>query len=335
MILYIGNNIHSKTNNVTYMVTLSGLLKKEGFELVMTSSKNNQLLRIIEMLFSIVKYRKKISYIFIDTYSTRNFYYALVCSQLARFFKLKYLPILHGGNLPSRLHNSSKLCDLIFKHSYKNIAPSNYLKIAFENKGYEVLFIPNVLAIKSYKFKIRKEYSPSLLYVRAFDKIYNPQMAVRVLAELLKKYPTAKLCMVGPDKDGSLQECKQLSFSLKVSESIEFKGLMPKVTWHKLSEKFDFFINTTTLDNTPVSVMEAMALGLPVVSTNVGGIPFLIEDKVTGILVPSNDVRAMANVIVKHLENQNVLNNIVQNARQKVEEFDWEIVKNQWKAILK
>lgn len=334
MILYIGNNIKSKTNNVTYMVTLSNLLKDEGYELLMTSSKKNQLLRILDMLLTIVKYRKSIRYILIDTYSTRNFYYALACSQLARVFKLKYIPILHGGNLPSRLKNSTKYCDLIFKYSYKNIAPSNYLKNAFEDKGYETIFIPNVLEINNYKFKKRKEFSPRLLYVRAFDKIYNPQMAVYVLSELLKKYPLAKLCMVGPDKDGSLQECKDLAMLLGISESIEFKGLLSKVQWHKLSEEFDIFINTTNLDNTPVSVMEAMALGLVVVSTNVGGIPYLISNGFEGVLVAPNNVDRMTFAIDNIILNTVSTQQLILNARKKVESFDWSHVKQSWIDVL-
>jgi glycosyltransferase involved in cell wall biosynthesis len=316
------------------MVNLSNLLKDEGYELLMTSSKKNQLLRILDMLLNIVKYRKSIRYILIDTYSTRNFYYALACSQLARVFKLKYIPILHGGNLPSRLKNSSKLCDLIFNHSYQNVAPSNYLKNAFEKKGYETIFIPNVLEINNYKFKKRAEFTPRLLYVRAFDKIYNPQMAVYVLSELLKKNPSAKLCMVGPDKDGSLQECKDLALSLNVNESIEFKGLLSKVQWHKLSEEFDVFINTTNLDNTPISVMEAMALGLPVVSTNVGGIPYLIDDNVTGLLVSSNDIEGMTFAIDNIILNTVSTQQLILNARKKVESFDWSHVKQSWIDVL-
>jgi len=334
MILYIGNNIKSKTNNVTYMMTLSNLLKGEGYELLMTSSRKNQVLRILEMLLSIVKYRKSIRYILIDTYSTRNFYYALACSQLSRLFNLKYIPILHGGNLPSRLNSSAKFCDLIFKYSYRNIAPSNYLKDAFENKGYETIFIPNVLEINNYKFKKREEFTPKLLYVRAFDKIYNPQMAVYVLSELLKKHPSAKLCMVGPDKDGSLQECKNLALSLNVSESIEFKGLLSKIEWHKLSEEFDIFINTTNLDNTPVSVMEAMALGLVVVSTNVGGIPYLINNGFEGILVAPNNTDRMTVAIDNIIINTESTQQLVLSARKKIESFDWSKVKQSWIDIL-
>jgi len=79
--------------------------------------------------------------------------------------------------------------------------------------------------------------------------------------------------MVGPDKDSSLGEAKDLAKQLGVAESVTFTGVLPKAQWHQLSEKFDIFINTTNIDNMPVSIIEAMALGLPIVSTNAGGLP--------------------------------------------------------------
>lgn len=335
MILYIGNNIKSAASNVTTQLLLTKLLKTEGYNLQLCSSKKNQLFRLFDMLWNVVKNRNKIEYVLIDTYSTKNFYYAFATSQLARFFNLKYIPILHGGNLPNRLLKSPVLSSYIFKNSYKNIAPSNYLKIAFEAKGYNTLLIPNILEIEKYQFKKRITFKPHLLYVRAFSKLYNPMLAVHVLAKLIESFPTAKLCMVGPDKDGSLNECKTLAKSLGIEASLEFLGLLSKSEWHKLSEEYDIFINTTNFDNTPVSVMEAMALGLPVVSTNVGGIPYLIDNNKTGMLIPPNDVDSMASVIKVLLDDIDKLKELSSSARNIVEQFDWSIVKHQWKAILK
>ena len=110
-------------------------------------------------------------------------------------------------------------------------------------------------------------------------------MAVDVLALLQKKYPTAKLCMIGPDKDGSLNKAKLLAKKRTIEDDIEFTGRLTKKQWNEKSRKFDVFINTTTIDNLPVSVIEAMALGLPVVSTNVGGIPFLIRNEENGFFI--------------------------------------------------
>ena len=104
--------------------------------------------------------------------------------------------------------------------------------------------------------------------------------------------------MVGPDKDGSLSVVKQKATDLDVLDSIYFTGRLSKKEWISKSCDFSFFINTTNADNTPVSVMEAMALGFPVITTNVGGIPYLFINGVEGIQVPANDANAMADAII-------------------------------------
>ena len=144
-ILYVGNKLKGSKQSVTTIDTLSNLLTEEGYKVFTTSDKQNKFLRLLDMIFTFLKLHKKLDFMLIDTYSTSNFMYAYLLSVLAKTFKIKYIPILHGGNLPDRLLNSPKMSDQIFKNSYKNIAPSNYLKFAFEKKGYTVDFIPNIL----------------------------------------------------------------------------------------------------------------------------------------------------------------------------------------------
>ena len=332
-ILYIGNNLAKKTNYATSMDVLSRLLSIEGFTIYKSSSKSNTFFRLLEMCYDLVRYRSKVDYVLIDTFSTANFYYALLTSQLCRFFSLKYLPILHGGNLPYRLKQNPRLSFLIFKNSYQNIAPSGYLKYEFEKEGYKTILIPNVIPIANYTFKERKKIAPKLLYVRAFAKIYNPTMAVEVLKELKKTYPKAILCMIGPDKDGTLDDVLQLINTYKLQDSIEITGVLSKEEWHKKSEDYDIFINTTNVDNTPISIIEAMVLGLPIVSTNVGGLPYLIENNRDGILVDKNNAIAMSMRIIEIVDKNSI--SLAKKARIKAESFDWSSVRNQWLNILK
>lgn len=334
MILYIGNNLKSKSANLTGVSTMSILLRREGYKVKVVSSIKNRLLRLISMLLSIPRYCIQSEYVLIDTYSTQNFVYAFLCSQLCRIFKLKYVAILRGGNLPERLVKSPKLCRMIFKNSFANVAPSNYLKIAFEEKGYPTAYIPNVIEIENYHYKAREVIEPKLLYVRSFSQIYNPQLAIEVLYELSLTYPEAQLCMIGPEKDDTLEKCKKLAISLGVIDKVEFTGRLTKKEWHKKSEDYDIFINTTNFDNTPVSVMEAMALGLPVVTTNVGGIPYLVTDRKDGLLVEKESKHQMLAAIQQLLKDKNKVSTLTSNARKKVESFDWNVVKNQWLELL-
>ncbi|VAW24259.1 Glycosyl transferase, group 1, partial [hydrothermal vent metagenome] len=333
-ILYIGNNFTKKTDYNSTMATLSQLLEDEGYLVTRFSDKKNKITRLLAMCMAVITKGKKNDFILIDTFSTVSFYYALITSQIARLFSIKYIPILHGGNLPSRLDKSYFSSKLIFNNSYKNIAPSIYLQQAFKKKGFDTCFIPNGILIEEYNYKQRNVIQPKLLWVRAFDKTYNPLLAIKVLVELRKKYPQATLCMVGPDKDGTLGEAKKIAKKLEIYMSIKFTGVLPKDEWHRLSENYDIFINTTNVDNMPVSIIEAMALGLPIVSTNAGGLPYLISNNIDGILVNIDNEQEMVDAIIKIIESPSKVSELSQNARLKAEKYDLEIIKNQWLDLL-
>jgi glycosyltransferase involved in cell wall biosynthesis len=334
MLLYLGNKLLSKDRNASGIDTLSNLLKSEGRVIRAVSSYRFKPFRLLSMVINLLWFCRKVEYVLIDTYSTNNFYYAFIISKLCKWLQLKYIPILRGGNLPVRLDSSPRMSNLVFNNSYKNIAPSNYLKSEFDKRGFSSTYVPNVIEIKNYKFLERGISTPRLLYVRAFAGIYNPEMAIEVLNKILEKYPEARLCMIGPVKDDSFEKCKALVKELNIEDKVEFTGKLSKSAWYKKAEEFNVFINTTNIDNTPVSVMEAMALGLPVVSTNVGGVPYLIDDKQTGLLVDKGDVDQMALGIEKLTIDNEFRSKLVQNARLQVEKFDWEAVKHQWIKIL-
>lgn len=334
-ILYIGNKLSAHGLTPGVIEALGPNLQKLGFQMHYAGTKLNPLIRIFEMLWKTISLRNRVQLLLIDTYSTNAFWFSFIIGTLARVLRIPYVPILHGGNLPSRLDKWPKISRFLFSRSKVNIAPSNYLFNEFKKRNYNnVELIPNPINIYDYKFKLRNHTSPYLLWVRSFDKTYNCEMAIQVLSILKVRYSYAKLCMVGPDKDGSLESTKSLAKKLNVIDSVVFTGKLTKSDWHLLSEDYDIFINTTNFDNSPLSVIEAMALGLPVVSTNVGGIPYLIENDVNGVLIGKDDSISMANGIIKLIENSDFCSKICKSARSKVEILDWENVKGLWERII-
>ncbi|MEM9680806.1 MAG: glycosyltransferase family 4 protein [Bacteroidota bacterium] len=333
-VLYIGNYLKNRKVNPSYMFSLGDALESEGYQVRFTSSKQNKLLRLLDMIGKTIASRKWVDYVLIDTYSTSNFYYAYVVSQICRGLSIKYIPILHGGNLPNRLEKSPRLSRHIFKNAHINVAPSMYLLKSFGNKGYnDLVYIPNAISIEDYEYHKRDQNDTiRLLWVRAFRTIYNPELAVKVLRILLDEGHKASLCMIGPDVDGSLAKVKSLATDLKVP--VDFKGKMTKAEWGKESMNHNVFINTTNFDNTPLSVIEAMALGLVVISTDVGGLPFLVDNGKDGVLVPPDDANAMADKIITLHGNTKIVHEMTENARKKAEHFDWAIVIGKWKSIL-
>lgn len=332
-LLYIGNKLSSSQTNPTTHTMLEEGLTGEGYKVISASPLKNKFLRLSHMKLAFFLNYSRVDYVLIDVYSTQNFWYAVLMGRLSNFFGKKYIPILHGGDLKNRFKNSPKATQRLLGNAHYIISPSLYLRTEVENLGFTgVKYIPNPIVLDKYEFKERKDFQPRLLWVRAFDEIYNPMLALKTLQLLLKDYPSAELCMVGPDKDGSLSAAKK--YAQKHSLPVTFTGKLKKKEWIKLSADYDIFINTSDIDNTPVSVIEAMALGLPVVSTNVGGIPYLIEDGKTGLLVAPRDPEAMKAKIIFLLENQEKAKFFAHEGRQKIKEFDWELIKEKWNKVL-
>ncbi|MGV3697964.1 glycosyltransferase family 4 protein [Flavobacterium sp.] len=332
-LLYIGNKLSNHGYTSTSIETLGAFLEGEGFRVFYASSKKSKVMRMCEMVFKTFRYAKKVDYVLIDTYSTKNFWYAFVISQLCRMLRVKYIPKLHGGNLPNRIVRSKFFSDLIFNNAYTNIAPSSYLYETFKQSGYTNLkYIPNTIELELYKESVKDFKTPRLLWVRSFAKIYNPVMAIKVFLKIREEFPDATICMVGPKKDDSYS--KTVKFARKHNVDVVLTGKLSKPEWIELSKDYNIFINTTHFDNTPISVIEAMALGLPVVSTNVGGIPYLLEHNSNALLTNDDDVEDMAKQIKRLLSEPNLADSLSRKGKESVKDFDWEVVKKQWTELL-
>jgi len=159
-------------------------------------------------------------------------------------------------------------------------------------------------------------------------------MAVRVVAELSVEWPDLELVMAGADKgDGSMQQVERLAAELGVQSRVKLPGQVPKERVPDLFERADIFLNTTNIDNTPISVLEAMACGLCVVSTDVGGIPYLVQNGHDALLVPPDDAPAMAEAVRRLLRQPAAAETLSRNARQTAERCDWSRIIPQWQSI--
>ena len=125
-----------------------------------------------------------------------------------------------------------------------------------------------------------------------------------------------------------------LADDLGISKQITFTGLLPKKEWISLAEKSDIFINTTHVDNMPVSIIEAMALGFPIVSTDVGGIPFLLEDGQNALFVGDNDTVGMVEKINILLRDNHLSMRLSRNARITAQQYGWDAVYPKWKKVI-
>ena len=328
--LYLDNKFF-----VNFSMILKECLEREGIIVNFSSTKPNRTARLIDILVSIFRYRKSYQAALICVFSGRAFLWAYLSSKLCYLLKKPYILYLHGGGLPLFIEKKRRSVTSIFKKSLYTIAPSDYLKERLQGKGIgAVKVIPNFIYLKNYNFKRRRKISPTLFWLRAYHHVYNPRMAVRVLYILKKDYPQASLTMAGADK-GELTDVRSLARNLGVYNSAHFLESISKKEINTIGSEHNIFINTTHIDNMPVTILEAMAMGLAIVSTNVGGMSYLLEDGKEALLVADNDDIAMAEAIRRLLKDPELVRYLTTNSRAKVERFTWEGVRKLWYEALK
>lgn len=332
-ITYIGNFLSEHGLNPTYSEALVPQLSKD-FLIRPASRYLNPVLRMMDMILAVLKTPKKDACVILDLCSgPRAFPAADLISRLCRISGKPYVVVLHGGTLPRLLARQRARLLNILKGAKRVVSPSSYLADTFSDYV-NVEIIPNALNIDDYPFKARNRAQPTFLYLRAFHNWYGPLTALKAFAMVHEKYAAARLMMAGPELDDALPKCKALAKELGIEGNVEFLGRVPKSRIPELGKACDIFVNPTFVDNTPVSVVEAMAMGMCLVATNVGGLPYLIKNGETGLLVSPGDEKQMASAMLDLLERPDLAARLSHNARKIAEKMDWRAVKPQWVSVI-
>jgi len=333
-ILLIGNHLSTHQNNLALTEQLAGKLQEHDWQVLTTSDRVNKLTRLLAVVGTIISKRKKYKIALVDVFSGPAFIWAFLSAFFLKIFKKPFILVLHGGNLPSFSKKFRFFVRQLFDWANAICSPSTYLQKKLSHINPDIIIIPNPLEIKQYPFIKRKNPSANLIWLRAFHQIYNPNLVPATLALLTGQFPEINISMIGPDKgDGSLKMMETLAKKHLVEKQIKITLGVPKDQVPVFLNQGDIFINTTNIDNTPVSVIEALACGLAVVSTNVGGIPYLLQHEEDALLVPPNDPEAMAAAVRRLLTEPGLAERLSVNARKKAEQFDWEVILPQWEKL--
>lgn len=331
---FVGHMLGRNLGHITTQgQVIADLFATEGFEVTSVSSRLNRAVRLSEIVFTLIRGFRSYDVVVLETFSGLSFVMAEVVSRLCRLLNLPLVMFLHGGNLPVFAREHPRWVRSVFRRADKLAAPSEFIAVRFRDMSYEVTVIPNAIEIDGYPVNERKEVRPKLIWMRSFHDLYNPEMAVRVLAGLKRSHPEATLTMAGADKGGR-PAVEELAAEMGLSDSIRFVGFLDRKGKLEEFAKADIYINTNRVDNMPVSVIEARALGLPVVATEVGGLPYIIRNRENGLLVPDNDVEAMVSAIVELVADPDLSNRISRRGREIAEASDWNNVRVKWENLL-
>lgn len=232
----------------------------------------------------------------------------------------------HSGEADDHLTRWGSLVHPWLRLAHEIVVPSEYLRDVFARYGYGVRVIRNVVDTSRFRYRERMPLRPRLLSVRNFESHYGVDTVLRAFALVRAQYPDATLTVAGSGSEQS--RLHELARSLGISPT--FVGRAEPETMPALYDQADIFLNASVVDNQPVSLLEAFAAGLPIVSTGTGDIPAMVRHGALGSIVRQGDPVAMTKAVVSLLENPRRALSMTRDARQEVERYTWPFVREHW-----
>lgn len=214
----------------------------------------------------------------------------------------------------------------------QRVTPSAFLVRVFAQYGLSADIIPNIIDLSRFGAQPLRAVggTPHLIVTRNLETIYDIPTALRAFAGLRKQHPGARLTVAGSGPE--LVALQQLAAELGVSDAVHFAGRIDNANIAALYASADIMLNPSTADNMPISILESLACGVPVVSTNAGGIPDLVTHEVTALLVSVGDADAMANAARRLLDDPVLSQRIHDRGLDEVSRYAWPQVREQWRA---
>jgi len=212
------------------------------------------------------------------------------------------------------------------------VTPSGFLRRVFAKHGLAAQVIPNIVDLT--RFQVRPALppgaAPHLVVTRNLERIYDIPTALRAFSQVQQKWPQARLTVAGsgPEKD----RLQALATELGIAAAVRFAGRIDNAHIAPLYASADVMLNPSTADNMPISILEALASGVPVVSTDAGGIPDLVKHGETAMMFPVGDDKAMAAAVLRVLEDDVLRHRLRERGIASVARFAWPQVQLLWQA---
>ncbi len=244
---------------------------------------------------------------------------------LSRVRRKRIVINYHGGQADHFLGRYGRLAKPVFRLAHVVTAPSGFLaKVLRSRLGVPVEIVPNIVDLTAFSYRERKMPAPRMLVTRHLEKLYGIETVLRAFREVQSRYAEASLRIAGTGAQESYLRGLATNWELR---NVHFLGYVPYAELPAIYEQCDILLNASRADNFPGSLVEAAAAGLVVVSTGVGGIPYIFEDGESALLVEPGDWNALAGAILRVLEEPGLALRLARAALEQCRGYDWKNVR--------
>lgn len=247
-----------------------------------------------------------------------------------KIWRKRIIVTYHGGGAENYFAKHSAFAQRWLRRADKVIVLSGYLKKIFDEYDIPCVVIPNIVTLREDIYQPKQSIAPKFISIRHLTSLYQIDLVIRAFAQVLEKYPDATLDILG---QGDQREALEQYVCEHHLAGVRFIGQVPNEQIYDYLKANDIMLSAPKIDNMPVSLLEAMNAGVLVISSNVGGVPYMIEHGRTGLLSDSSqdsDVSdQMAEQILWVLEHQEESIRMIEAAHREVKKYSWTEVKKQ------
>jgi glycosyltransferase involved in cell wall biosynthesis len=245
---------------------------------------------------------------------------------IARLYGKPVILNYHSGEAEDHLRNWRSAIPII-RLATRVIVPSRYLVDVFQRFGIVAEAIFNTVELDKFTFRERKPLRPVIVSNRNLEAHYGVADTLRAFAKIERESPDVRLIVAGDGSQRGMLHSLASELGLK---RVEFVGSVPPEQMPRLLDSADIFINASVVDNMPLSIIEAFASGLPVVTTGAGGIPYIVSHGRNGMVVAPGDSDALADAVLSLLRDEALAQHLIDNAQSDSIFYTWESVKSGW-----
>lgn len=330
-ILQIANYSQGKGGISVQVELLQKKLCEEGFSCDIISTKGTPLQRIRAVWHLLTKGRKY-DVFHVHACSDRGFFPAVVGISVGRLLQKRIVLTYHGGGAKSFFKNNTKLVRHYLTRTSVNIALSGFIGNVFKKYDLPYIIIPNIIELDGRLFRKREVINPDFICARSLVETYNIECTLKAFKIVQEEYPEATLTILG---NGPLRKSLEDFVKENGLHNVHFTGLVKNTEIYNYLDKADIMVSSSRADNMPVSILEGFNAGLLVIASNVGGVPYMIEDGKNGLLFTSDDAVEMADKMLFAIKNQEVSIQMIENAHRSLTEYTWQKSKDRLINIYK
>ena len=304
--------------------------QEDGWHADILSTKGNPIRRCIALLKLVCK-ASRYDILHIHACSYWGMVPAVFGIIAGKLWRKRTIITYHGGEAREYFAKNAAFVRRWLGRADKVIVLSGFLKEIFDQHQIPCVVIPNIVVL-SPQNEHTTTVAPKFISIRHLEPLYNIPCVLQAYEQVLKQYPEATLDVLG---QGSL--CAELEAYVQDNKltGVTFIGQVPNDKIYDYFAKASIMLSAPKIDNMPVSLLEAMNAGLLVISSRVGGVPYMIVDGKTGLLFESDDADDMAAKMIWALEHTEEANNMILAAQKEVQKYSWENVKKELFKIYK